>query len=977
MADNSASGPPGARSAFTRNDFMLAPQKYSRLLYLLASEPTNANALAEAMGMGVDLDIYSKLLSNSFNLWDRNLLLINWCIESEFKTAPVAQSGSLMRGNTFLSKLESEFARKHGTEYLKLLFSDLIREVITQEQSLDIDASRGNISETILQDRIIKLKLLAQRFFAKITSEDMRRKMPRLIRAIAGMTRLHAKAYYPNSPTSPLIGGFLMLRYFAPALVTPEAFGLLGPDEVPTPKARANLILIAKVLQNISNGLKFETTKKEEHMKPLDDFVSAQFKLMDLYYQSIADDPMHISGQLAEPWSDLLDKPLTPEMIQIDKIGLPDLFQLHRLIYRFKNKFLATLNAKGTNSVNGPSGSPVLSHHSQATPDALQNADITQLLQILGPPPSIQGSTTKASNVVPGAADFVYLGRPNKAGHAVFYIIVCKIDLTIELDALVAQTLQYITSNSTPTAPLCLVLDVSWANTHDVKRKFFASNRFFSNIQERIPIEMKKRIREIHLVHPTGVNNIMMFLFRTFVSKKFFSKVHEHNKWKTLADWIELSKIDLPEESKSYITKAYRVTKVNAKGKRQLRIVKFTDNSILNIDPSSGVLKNEKLLDDIEDITLTSEGEQTTIVMNFSAGSAEKEASRRKKSLFGQFGMKDKADLTTRTYICATKMDAERFMEDVFEAAYRAQKLQEPLEYKVVKVNEVGKHQDRTFKLTCDSLLNLDGNKIRTEISFVGIKSVDCDKYEGKVLWIQLKHEFGPRRIIFDDAAQRNAMFMMLTTRVLHASGSEDDEAAQMKFETALWRIKESAPATIGVHQPGSAVLAGGGFSSASGTAASSSAASPSLVHSSSANSLRNSNSSLRNSGPAPFSASSTANGSPNTSYTPNGTSPNPSPSPLAAASPFAAASPSNATQATTATTTPSLNASGSGSWTAIKVSPSSSSSPAAQASPLAASASPSAASTSPMTSSTNTTAAPSARAWTGTRPSGSLSNYN
>ena len=62
------------------------------------------------MGMGVDLDIYSKLLSNFFNLWDRNLLLINWCIESEFKTAPVAQSGSLMRGNTFLSKLESEFA---------------------------------------------------------------------------------------------------------------------------------------------------------------------------------------------------------------------------------------------------------------------------------------------------------------------------------------------------------------------------------------------------------------------------------------------------------------------------------------------------------------------------------------------------------------------------------------------------------------------------------------------------------------------------------------------------------------------------------------------------------------------------------------------------------------------------------------------------------------------------------------------------
>lgn len=60
--------------------------------------------------MGVDLDIYSKLLSNLCSNWDRNLVLINWCIENEFKTSPVAQNGSLMRGNTFLSKLESEFA---------------------------------------------------------------------------------------------------------------------------------------------------------------------------------------------------------------------------------------------------------------------------------------------------------------------------------------------------------------------------------------------------------------------------------------------------------------------------------------------------------------------------------------------------------------------------------------------------------------------------------------------------------------------------------------------------------------------------------------------------------------------------------------------------------------------------------------------------------------------------------------------------
>lgn len=677
-----------------------------------------------------------------------------------------------------------------------MLFSDLIREVINTEQSLDIDTTRGNISEMILQDRIIKLKLLTQRFFAKITSEDMRRKMPRVVRAIAGLTREHAKVHCPSAPTSPLVGGFLMLRYIAPALVTPEAFGLLGPDEVPSPRARSNLILIAKVLQNISNGLTFETTKKEEHMKPLDDFVRAQFKLMELHYQSVADDPLFLSGQVAQPWQDLLDKPLTPEMIQIDKIGLPDLFQLHRLIFRFKNKFNIML-AKGQAQPASPTApvAPLTTSRgsSEKLGAELKNANITQLINLLGPPPSIQGNLDKPGAAALSATNFIYLGRPNKAGHTTVYITVCKIDLSQDLDGLFNHSLQFIQTHApTPTSQICLVIDMSWVNVYEVKRKFFQSNRFFSAMQERIPIETKKRIREIHLIHPSGVNHMMMFLFRTFVSKKFFSKVHEHNKWKTLGEWIDPAKIDLPEESKSYITKAYRVVKVNAKGKRQQRIVKFTDNSILNIDPSSGIMKNEKLLDDIEDISLTSEGDQTTIIMTFSAGSAEREAGRRKRSLFGQLGMKDKADLGTRTYICSSRQDAERFMEDVFEAAYRAQSIIEPLEYKVVKVNEVGKHQDRTFKLTCDSLLNLDGNKIRTEISFVGIKQVDCDKNDTRVMWLQLKIEFGPRKIIFEDAAQRNAMYVVLNTRVLQANGLEDDEAAQMKFETALWRMKEN-----------------------------------------------------------------------------------------------------------------------------------------------------------------------------------------
>ena len=45
----------------------------------------------------------------------------------------------------------------------------------------------------------------------------------------------------------------------------------------------------------------------------------------------------------------------------------------------------------------------------------------------------------------------------------------------------------------------------------------------------------------------------------------------------------------------------------------------------------------------------------------------------------------------------------------------------------MVKVNTNGKRQQRLFKLTCDSLLNIANNKIKTEISFAGIQSVCLD----------------------------------------------------------------------------------------------------------------------------------------------------------------------------------------------------------------------------------------------------------
>ena len=135
-----------------------------------------------------------------------------------------------------------------------------------------------------------------------------------------------------------------------------------------------------------------------------------------------------------------------------------------------------------------------------------------------------------------------------------------------------------------------------------------------------------------------------MFM-RQFTSRKLKKKIVEIYDWKELAEDISMENISLPDSSKDYITKAYSVTKVNAKGKKQtrysfrlhtsfhhhllvfavlsveqetvdesatgmiqeltvflfvllfhrFRLIKFTHNSFLNVDPKTKRVQNEKV----------------------------------------------------------------------------------------------------------------------------------------------------------------------------------------------------------------------------------------------------------------------------------------------------------------------------------------------------------------------------------------------
>lgn len=114
----------------------------------------------------------------------------------------------------------------------------------------------------------------------------LHRHVSRLCSAIAALTAELCRAHYPEG-LSVLVGGFVNLRYFSPAICVPWSYGLLA--RMPSDKARRNLVMLGKVLQSISNG--FVNSKKEPYLLQVEELVKTYVPRMVDYLAALAFDP--------------------------------------------------------------------------------------------------------------------------------------------------------------------------------------------------------------------------------------------------------------------------------------------------------------------------------------------------------------------------------------------------------------------------------------------------------------------------------------------------------------------------------------------------------------------------------------------------------------------------------------------------------------------------------------------------------------
>eukprot|EP01087_Luapelamoeba_hula_P013626 TRINITY_DN3891_c0_g1_i2.p1 TRINITY_DN3891_c0_g1~~TRINITY_DN3891_c0_g1_i2.p1 ORF type:complete len:695 (-),score=114.95 TRINITY_DN3891_c0_g1_i2:86-2170(-) len=306
-------------------------RKYEKMVLVL----NDTHFFAKALSIYTDKADYDRLAKALIHIsipTGTTIQLIRSLIQVEFEHNK--HSSSVLRGNCPASKVMGAFSRQIGQQYLQRCVGDVVCNLVLDESiSFELDENKMRDVENI-EERLAKNKdaLLehATNVLQKIISENATKAMPREIRAVAGFIAEYARKYCADKETS-LTGGFLMLRFINPALVAPESYEMLPLGKSPTMQGRRNLILLTKLLQNLSNDVEFGV--KEPHMAVVNEFIVSNREAMSNFLRNIASDPLAVDDQ--EEWLDCKLLNLKP-LVDIKMLDLKELNFLHRLLIQYR-----------------------------------------------------------------------------------------------------------------------------------------------------------------------------------------------------------------------------------------------------------------------------------------------------------------------------------------------------------------------------------------------------------------------------------------------------------------------------------------------------------------------------------------------------------------------------------------------------------------------------------------------------------------
>jgi len=213
---------------------------------------------------------------------------------------------TLFRNNSYASKCFKVYARMIGLPYLYRVVFPLLRKLFKEQQKETIEVKGGSSSyldsqyeldlqqtsemedinyEATIDENALLIQLACETFFNSL-KKTLHYCPPEFHQICIELEQaVHQK--YPEHPISICIASFIFLRYFVAGIAVPESFGIVSkrPESI----MRRRLILISKVLSNMSNEIKFGD--KEDYMIVMNDYLESKHETLQHYYDYLLKSP--------------------------------------------------------------------------------------------------------------------------------------------------------------------------------------------------------------------------------------------------------------------------------------------------------------------------------------------------------------------------------------------------------------------------------------------------------------------------------------------------------------------------------------------------------------------------------------------------------------------------------------------------------------------------------------------------------------
>ncbi|KAJ3447214.1 neurofibromin [Anaeramoeba flamelloides] len=190
-----------------------------------------------------------KLIERIYDLFDSlglSSILMKILID---QSIAISQSvDDLLKPNTILARFITKFLRYYGQNYLKKTLGELIKRQLSSNRSLEINPNRVSRREELYEN----INLLREFFYQYVDRIfNSPNDLPMEFSFIFSYFRMKIEKKFPNH-LFPLIGSLIFLRFFCPALISPENYNLTEFNF--TIEQRRGLFIICTLFQALSNG---------------------------------------------------------------------------------------------------------------------------------------------------------------------------------------------------------------------------------------------------------------------------------------------------------------------------------------------------------------------------------------------------------------------------------------------------------------------------------------------------------------------------------------------------------------------------------------------------------------------------------------------------------------------------------------------------------------------------------------------------